>query len=345
MKRESVCMPDNLFSVLSTYKTTENVTPEENYSTELLVYLLNYSLQKQTRLFGSFMRMLTGGVAEVELDEYIGFTVLTQKAFYTTDQRRAYPDITIESKDRIIFIEVKVESSLNYYESNDGSKDNESDGTPHYIDQIQQYQNIEYQKVKEIYLLTKYADSTNHTNCSDYTKSLLWHNFATMLSTYRTEDEVETFLIDEIVKYLEEKNMTVTKVSYELVAGMKSLKNLFRQIEMVLESEGIPYTTSVGKDWLGYYMHLDKAKRGKEAWVGNYYDGTHLAIEYIGEKAFSAIEESDQTILKLSANKNKYITEFYYEEKRYFCMKPEEQMDELKKWIKENYQRLQEYSK
>ena len=332
-------MEDNLFSILSTYKTTENVTPEENYSTELLVYLLNYSLENRTRLFESFMTLL--GKEGIQPDEYSGYSILTQQAFYTSDNKRAYPDITIKKEGKYLFIEVKVESSLNNYELNkDG---NDSKKPPHYIDQVAQYNNIQCEK--EIYLLTKYADSAIHTNCPSYKKSFLWHNIATMLLDYNADNEVEKFLVDEILKYLEDKGMKISKVSYELAAGMESLNNLLRQIELILDSEGIICAKSFGQNWLGYYLDVEQKKKNHDAWVGTVYDGTELVFEFSNKKVVNAIKESIPKDLEESKDKKSYYSYFSFEENGYFCMNAEKQLDVLRKWVKGNYKKLQKYSK
>ncbi len=90
----------------------ETVTPEENYSTELLVYLLKYSLENGTLLFSQFMELLD---KEITLSEYEQYTISTQNTLSTDINFLARPDITIETEGEFCFIEVKVESEINLY--------------------------------------------------------------------------------------------------------------------------------------------------------------------------------------------------------------------------------------
>ena len=60
-------MKKSLFSILAAYMSLETVTPEENYSTELLVYLLKYSLENETLLFSQFMELLGKEIALSEV--------------------------------------------------------------------------------------------------------------------------------------------------------------------------------------------------------------------------------------------------------------------------------------
>ena len=141
----------SLFSTLSKYTASENVTPEENFSTEILVYLLNYSLGKRTDLFQRFMHRLD---EKVQLSDYSDYRISTQQ-YYRVGKLIMIPDITIETEQKIFFIEVKVESSLNSYIA-DENKDVRANESKEYINQLEQYQKISTQKARAIFLLTKY---------------------------------------------------------------------------------------------------------------------------------------------------------------------------------------------
>jgi len=323
-------MKDSLFSILSTYKPLETVNPEENFSTELLVYLLKFSLENRTLLFSNFMNFL--GV-RVEESEYEKFAIYTQLVFFTEDGKQVFPDITLETEDELIFIEVKLESGLNYYDV-----ENEENRKVA-INQIQLYQTIKTLKEKNIYLLTKYFCDLPFEDCSDFRKKLRWQDFYYLIKQYEAEDSVEKYLIEEVKKYMEGKNMSIPKVSYEIMNGMESLKNLVIQMESALE--GIDYRRSFGYTWLGYYLHFNDYQI---CWVGTYYDGKKLLCEVTNENAIKTIESREKNEFIWKKDMKKYVTYFDFEENHYFCLKAEEQLEILKKWLDSVYKKLVEYS-
>ena len=319
-------MKKSLFSLLNTCNLSESVNREENYSTELLVYLLNYSLKNATDLFRHFMEFLG---EDIEESNYNDFKISTQNIFYTTTNIKAIPDITIETKDNFIFIEVKVESGLNYYLIEN------ADESTTIINQIQKYQTIDSSKQKNIYLLTKYSYNEQINGCPDFRKKFKWFEIHKLLKDYRSKNSIENYLVTEIIQFMEDKGMTIPKVSHEIVAGMESLRNLRRQIETALE--GIPYQKSFGYEWMGYYV-----VNSSTAWVGNYYEGHRLSFEHHHPKVIKFIEDKNLQNYELCEDKKHYCTYFDFERNRYFCLSAEEQLDLLRKWIKENYELIEE---
>lgn len=333
-------MINNLFSILSKYKPRENISSEENFSTEILAYLLNYSLKNNTNLFSSFMKKHLSEI--ININDYVNFSIETQRPFITKNNSKAYPDITIENKiNRIYyFIEVKIESGLNYYflEQNGNSKT--------VIDQIEKYEKIVSNNEKRIFLLTKYyCDlSLNKYGCFKNKNRIRWYeihrNFKDYLSEHyqRKENQnIEYFLVNETIKYMEDMKMTIPKVSYELTNGMKSLNNLFQQLEIVLE--GIPNKNSFGKYWLGYNIYLNKGDETTIGWVGTCYEGNRITFQIFKEEAFSSLKEKF-TDIEISKNEKELKIYFDFEKEHYFCLSPDEQIDKLREWIRRIYNNL-----
>lgn len=325
-------MKKSLFSILSTYMSLETITPEENYSTEVLIYLLRHSLENETLLFSQFMRLLD---KEITLSEYEQYTISTQNTLSTAINFLAKPDITIETEGEFFFIEVKVESGINFY-----SKENKQ-GCKEIINQIQMYQQIKTTREKNLYLLTKYNCDLAFDDCRDFKKKIMWQSIHQLLKNYESEDSVEEFLVTESKKYMEEKNMAIPKVSYELVNGMQSLKNLMVQLKFALE--GIPYKVGYGSSWAGFLLLLDKGQKSASGWVGTEFDGSRLNFSYSDKNAVKVIKSKYRN--KYEEVRSHYEAYFDFEENHYFCVKPEDQLIKLKKWIDENYKRLKEYSK
>ena len=70
---------ENWFSTIGKYKPLENATPEKNYSTEIFVCLLNYSIRRGAKLFSYFMNKLG---EQINWDDYSNITIVTQKPFF-----------------------------------------------------------------------------------------------------------------------------------------------------------------------------------------------------------------------------------------------------------------------
>ena len=85
-----------LFVDLSKYKASLDVTPEENYSTELLAFILKYSTQQKTDLFAKFMDMLGEKISTVEYGDY---EIDTQVSFTTTSNHINISDLLIHNKN------------------------------------------------------------------------------------------------------------------------------------------------------------------------------------------------------------------------------------------------------
>ena len=292
-------MKDNLFSILGVYKPGENRTPEENFTTEILVYLLKYSQSRSKELLTNFMKLL--GLA-IDVDE---IKISTQKSFKTKRNCIARPDITIYLKDRIVFVEVKLESDLNYY-----NNINEEE-TP--WNQIEQYQDIICIQDKEIYLLTKHRHANLFESCKDYKRNILWQDIHDILSKHQSNDAVEVYLISEFLRYMEDKRMIVPKVEKDLLKGIDALLDLASQLLFAIENNTILKYTKPNSSWMGYYLK-DKENRDM-GYVGLNFGETRLTYIY-------------------SNNHREY---FVFDEHDYFSLSSEEQLKKLSGWIKYNY--------
>jgi hypothetical protein len=315
----------SLFTALSTYKPGGDVNPEENFSTELLVHLLRHSLKTRTPLFGRFAGEFLGG--PVSVTDYSDVTVETRALFYTDRGVRAFPDITVKTKDGYLFIEVKVEAGLNYYEVDDGENATET------VDQIEHYQGIRA-KPKSVYLLTKHPCELNFEGCSDFKGKFRWHRIHGMLKhEYETGEPVEKYLVREIIGYMEDKGMSIEKVTFELVRGMEMLNNLFPQIKAAIEDRKPSERNASGQ--MGYDL------LGGAGWVGNLYEGHRLVFVHRNPSVIKHIEE--KKLQGFGMEEKEMRSSFDFEERRYFCLSAEEQVKAIKEWVDENYRLIEEY--
>jgi hypothetical protein len=143
---------------------------------------------------------------------------------------------------------------------------------------------------------------------------------------------------------MEDKGMNIPKVTFELARGMEMLNNLFEQIETALE--GHDCKKSFGYDYLGYWI---KRKGGKSAddkagWVGNLWEGNRLLFEQNDPKVVDHIKKTSLKGYEIpDKNKSQARTFFDFEERKYFCLTAEQQVDVLKKWIDENCGLIEKY--
>ncbi|MHB8880442.1 MAG: hypothetical protein ACYC69_02910 [Thermodesulfovibrionales bacterium] len=325
-------MTSSLFTTLSTYKPSESVNPEENYSTELLTHLLKFSLKKGTPLFSLFADEFLR--EPVSIPDYPDISIETQEMFYTSTKNKAFPDITIRIKDRHLFIEVKVESGLNHYEIDNGDNAMET------INQVRKYHQIKVEP-KSVYLLTKYPCELDLNGCDHFKGKFKWHDVHLMLKGYVTVDPVEDYLVEEIIGYMEDKGMSIPKVTFEFAKGMEMLNALFKQVETALE--GRVYVKSFGYEWLGYNISIKSGTGAgeKAGWVGNYYEGTRLIFEHHNQNVIDHIQKNNLP----GYEKGRKHTDcfFSFEGQRYFCLSATDQVDAIRKWIDENCGLIEKY--
>ena len=296
---------NDLILNLSYYKPNENISAEENFTTEAFVYILKFSQNNNTKLLKSFITYFD---LNNQNYKYSDIKIETQRPFSTIDKNLAYPDISIEFKENLlVLIEVKINSSINIYETENGK----------IINQLQKYDRIIYNLQKKIFLLS------NSKNIIDYNQ-FQWFHVYSFLEKYNSEDHVEIFLINNFLLYLKEKNMSIPKVTYELMKGMESLNNLIKQLEIVLTDYSA--TKSFGYNFLGYYI------REKKIWIGTIYDGENLNIT-IEDKAINKAIKDSKYKDEFDYDGQRAYCLFNFEENYYFCLSSEKQIEKMKEWI------------
>lgn len=174
----------DLFINLSKYKPTETVTPLENFTTELFVYILKNLLKQRNNIGYEILNFW--GIKKTE--KILG--IYTQKE-YKVDKRTLKPDIEIDLGDRVVFIEVKVDSTLRSSILKRGL-----------TDQLEDYQQIQVSRRKTIvYSLTK------HKVNSPIKTNIRWFQITKKLKALEGNNQI----IDNFISFLEEYNMGETK--------------------------------------------------------------------------------------------------------------------------------------
>jgi len=245
-------MKRNLFIQLCKYKTTEFVTPLENFCTEALVYLIEYLLKNDKRM-GNEILQLFG------INENKEINIETQVAYHVKHNKqncKLIPDIHITvDNDKHVFIEVKVDSGLN--ESNMGCKD-----------QLDDYNLLKNEKPNcEVYSLTKFDLSTDSID-SDHQKK--WSDIYKILTQSRDELAVQfrEFMEDNDMEELQALKFDISRIKSEQSNFNDILRQAFEESELngtyILDKKGYIYA-----DGNGWYVNKKNNEDNKaHFWFG-----------------------------------------------------------------------------
>jgi len=233
---------NGLFSSLSRYAFRQ----EENFLTETLVYLINLILEREKKIGLDIFANLCGAKVSVWFENAPTISISTQ---FTVEEGR--PDIVIEvGTDKLVFIEVKHDSSLGFEQ------------LERYYSHLKSLSGKETQLV----LLTRSRLSIQETSMDrSFFYHVCWYEISGWLSEADIHDEVVIFLVDQFLGFLEEKEMSMEKVTWEYIQGMPAMVNLVNMLGIAI-AEALPEEKTrrtAGWNWIGYYLG-----EGTDVWVG-----------------------------------------------------------------------------
>ncbi len=155
----------DLFVNLSKYKPTQDKTPLENFATEAFVYILKDLLLSNEKCAKEIL-----GLFGIKAD--INKQAISTQKDYSVDNQKLRPDIEIVCPDKVIFIEVKVESALR-------------DSVLGLNDQLYDYEQIQIDnKETEVYCLSKYFVSSKKS------RNIRWYQIAEILKKYNDGNQL-----------------------------------------------------------------------------------------------------------------------------------------------------------
>jgi hypothetical protein len=233
---------EDIFSVLSRY----GVSSEENYLTEAFVYVIKLLLARRHQEGLKFLNLLCDPISA--LSDPKAIQISTQVSY-----EGGRPDIEIRSlPDALVFIEVKHDSPL----------------SPNQL---------------EIYLNELRATGLTNTSLVFLSRSLIaaqlttlppdqyhhvcWYEIHDWLSELSFSDEVCEHFIRDFIIFLEGKNMTIKKVSWEYIEGVPAMLNLTHLIETAISEvrPSLKIRRTAGWNWRGFYLD-------NNLWCGVWYD-------------------------------------------------------------------------
>ena len=223
---------------------------DENFITESFVHLLVHLIESEPTKGITLLDKLSSNKLRWSKKESKRISILSQ---IKTDE--GIPDIEIHSRDKLMYIEVKVESDFSH-------------------NQIKRYKNVlkksDYAKT-HLTVLTRYPYAgSSEAKMPD--SSFRWHHVVDWLDKLveDIDNDVSHFIINQFVNFLKMRGIAMEKVSWELVNGLKSFNNLMDMIGEAITANKYKIDLRHGsQDWRGYYIV------SKRYTVGIYFEDLH----------------------------------------------------------------------
>jgi hypothetical protein len=296
----------DIFSALAKY----NSARDENYLTEAFVFLINYLLSNERPIGTEILNKLCVRNNEFyfDIDEVI--TVSTQEV---TEQ--GTPDIKIFTPDKLIYIEVKHDSSLGYKQISRYKKAIESSvvGT------------------NKVILLTRFNIDIEEEIEKPY-KHVRWFEIYNWLADAKTQDSVAAYLIEQFKSFLEVKQMSIQKVGWEYINGIPALNNLINMIEVAIQGASLDvYQKSAAWDAKGFYVE------STEFWCGIHYDNPLILSFNMMHKTKYNRERLKESRYELREGRYRLWFRLPLEEIHFFSLDKDEQLEKLTKFVKIAY--------
>lgn len=192
-------MARSIFSRLKKYASSET-SKDENYATETLAALLSE--------LPNYRRYLVEKLFSIHISDLA--LVKTQEHYQTNKFGSAILDLVVEDDDNFIIVEVKIDTGINIYKSQD-----ETD--MEIYDQLQKYEDcigLPGNKRISIFTLTQHMlssiRSAKYRYYSSDSGNIKWHELyrATRDYALRLKDHTpEKYLLEHYIQFLKEDNM------------------------------------------------------------------------------------------------------------------------------------------
>jgi len=229
-------MSNNVFTGSSKYALRQ----QENYLTEALAFLLRLLLERNPPTGLDMVSRLCGWDPAATFTNATSIAISTQVA-----TAQGTPDIGIRVGDStLVYVEAKHDSPLGIGQ------------LAAYLDQL----NESGVPDTRLVLLTRSRSSSIKTALEpdDY-HHVCWYEIYNWLSVADTGDDVCQYLIAGFMTFLEEKRMSVKRISWEYVQGVPAMLSLADMMEAAI-SEAMPtakWKRSGGWSWRGYRLPHD----------------------------------------------------------------------------------------
>lgn len=300
---------ENIFSALAKYSSPQ----DENYLTEAFVFFINSLLNREKTIGVQILAKLC-----VENDEF-AFTADEEISVSTQKLTElGTPDIKVSSDDKLIYVEVK-------------------DYSPVDAKQLKRYREaLEFSDhaTKKLILLTRFpVDHSEHKGIPD--KQVCWFEIHHWLTNMDAQDPVSIYLLNSFKSFLEDKRMSIEKVSWEYINGVPAFNNLINMIQAAIESTGIPFHKKLPKaavwDSKGFWL------QNRKYYCGVYYNMSLTVI-------FKAFHKKNLNTSNVGSPsypiKEAYASIWFMlqlEDVHFFSLDKDKQLEEITKFISTVY--------
>jgi hypothetical protein len=230
---------NNLFLRLHKWASRQ----DENYCTEALALVLSHLLAGQPEVGVRLLSSLTEDFLVVPQDEAANVDIRTQVE--TTEGR---PDLEITWTDFLVVIEAKVESELHKGQLEGYRVMLRESGRSH----------------TRLVLLTRYPQTFDPPD-EKPDLTIRWYQVAEWLDREirhgAITDPVARFLSKQFVDFLEERNMAIAQVNWQMAEGVRALRSLLAMLAEAAAACHLSPKKAFGWDWLGFMLE-------QRYWVG-----------------------------------------------------------------------------
>ena len=264
---------------------------DENFLTEILVFLLNYYVQNEPGSAIWLIKLITDnelGLSENDLQ------VLSVEAQHHTPV--GIPDIKIETPNFICFIEVKVDEDFG----------------PKQLSTYKEYLQKKSKKESMLITLTKYTYKEHKADIaprfgfrwrqlSDWLDKLMPNVKSGGMEFPSFKKEVSVFITQQYIQLLKNRGIVMEKINWPLVEGLREFRNILDMIrEAIGTSRASDEDISVGQIWAGYYVE------NKKFFVGIFYRDCPEEMVFITEKVEFCDDEPQQKVTDIGIGNSGY---------------------------------------
>jgi hypothetical protein len=198
----------NMFSVLSAY----GLSSPENYLTEALVYVLTMMLRRTPRATLEILNRLAPSLPKHPFSAPADIAIRTQ-----LETPAGRPDICItQGTDTLVYVEIKHDSPLEPGQLEAYLGELDRSGRPNHA---------------LVFLSRSKGDSSITTLAESQFTHACWYNLHDWLLLSTRSEPVCSFLVDELLAYLQEKAMDLPHVDWEYQDGVPALLHLTGMME------------------------------------------------------------------------------------------------------------------
>ena len=224
---------------------------DENFLTEILVFLLNHYAQNEPQSAIQLIKWITQDMLALPEKD---LSVLIIEAQHHTAE--GSPDIRIETPNFICFIEVKVDSDFG------------SGQLATYKKLLDAYKG----KKSALITLTRYKYELHKADKAPDI-DFRWHQLSDWLDKLMPsfkKDGISEFITKQYIQLLKNRGVAMEQINWQLVEGLRAFRNIVAMLEEAIGADKITRKASTW-EYRGYYV-CDKFL------VGMFYDKPHEII-------------------------------------------------------------------